>query len=495
MAAGCEAKAARPRLETNAKRPHNGTMLTHTYTELPEHFYAPVTPHAAPEPRLLAFNTPLATELGLALPDAPDELAALFSGAQLPAGAKPIALAYAGHQFGQLSPQLGDGRAALLGEAVTAAGHRFDVQLKGSGPTPFSRGGDGKSSLGPVVREYVISEAMHRLGVPTTRALAAVRTGEDVLRDTILPGGVLTRVAASHIRIGTFEYFAIRGDKDAVRQLADYAITRHYPEAGAADKPYRALFAAVANAHAQLVAHWMALGFIHGVMNTDNMSIAGETIDYGPCAFLDEFAFNKVFSSIDRGGRYAYNQQPLIAQWNLARFAECLLGIDDDKAAYESILGTFDDLFEPAYRQKMAAKLGFGPSLGDDDSPLIRDFLTTLNERGDDYTLSFRELAERLVADAEPRLGSVEERWRVAVRAGDRTDNDIRAAMDAVNPIVIPRNHQVERAIQASIGGDDSVMHALIKALASPFELQLGLEEFAIAPKPAERVVRTFCGT
>ncbi|MEM8981410.1 MAG: YdiU family protein [Pseudomonadota bacterium] len=470
-------------------------MLTHTYAELPDHFYAPVVPHRAPEPRLLAYNAPLAGELGLDLPTAAEERAALFSGAELPDGAQPIALAYAGHQFGQLSPQLGDGRAALLGEVVAPDGRRFDIQLKGSGPTPFSRGGDGKSSLGPVIREYVVSEAMHRLSVPTTRALAAVRTGEDVLRDSIQPGGVLTRVASSHIRVGTFEYLAIRGDKTGVKQLADYAIARHYPTAGSTDTPYQALFASIVRAQAELVAHWMALGFIHGVMNTDNMSIAGETIDYGPCAFLDEFAFNKVFSSIDRGGRYAYNQQPLIAQWNLARLAECLLGIDDDKTVYESILADFDSIFEPAYRHKMTAKLGIAPSLNDADATFVRDFLTTLNERGDDYTLSFRQLAERLATGAAPALGPIEQRWRDMVLAGDRTAVDVRAAMDAINPIVIARNHQIERAIQASLNGDDSVMSDLLQALASPYQLQPGLEAFAVAPEPSERVVRTFCGT
>ena len=468
-------------------------MLSHTYAELPDRFFAPATPDRAPAPELLAVNRPLAEQLGFALPDDDASVAALLSGQTLPDGARPIAMAYAGHQFGQLVPQLGDGRAVLLGEATAADGRRYDVQLKGAGRTPFSRGGDGKSSLGPVIREYLVSEAMHRLGVPTTRALAAVRTGEDVLRDTVLPGGVLTRVAASHIRVGTFEYFAVRGDTDGVRRLADYAIARHDPALAAAEHPYRAFFAAVVERQAVLVAHWMALGFIHGVMNTDNTSIAGETIDYGPCAFMDEFRFSKVFSSIDRGGRYAYNQQPLIAQWNLARLAECLLGIDDDKASFEAALARFDAVFEPAYRERMAAKLGLAADPDETDGALIRDFLMELERRELDYTLSFRELAGRLAAGAEPALGDVELHWRerVAATAPEAT----RAAMDQVNPIVIPRNHQIEHAITAAVSGDNSVFDALGMALAEPYRLTPGLEHFALAPAPTERVVRTFCGT
>ena len=379
----------------------------------------------------------------------------------------------------------------LLGEVTTSAGQRFDVQLKGAGPTRFSRGGDGKSSLGPVIREYLVSEAMHRLGVPTTRALAAVRTGADVLRDTVLPGGVLTRVASSHMRVGTFEYFAVRGDTDGLRTLADYAIARHYPTAADSDAPYQAFFAAVVERQAELVAHWMALGFIHGVMNTDNTSIAGETIDYGPCAFMDEFKMNKVFSSIDRGGRYAYNQQPLVIQWNLARLAECLLAIDDNRAGFEAILGRFDALFEPRYRQLMSAKLGF--AAGDDDGGLIRDILLALEERADDYTLSFRQLAERLAAGDAPALGAAEERWRE--RVGDKPADDVRVAMNRINPVIIPRNHQIERAIAAAIEGDNRVFDELRAALADPYTIQPDLAAYAEPPTPNERVLRTFCGT
>jgi uncharacterized protein YdiU (UPF0061 family) len=315
--------------------------ISSTYASLPEHFYARVNPEPAPAPRLLAWNTELAAALGLeALQDEPEKLADWFSGNRLLPGSDPMALAYAGHQFGNFVPQLGDGRALLLGE-LALDGRRVDVQLKGSGQTPFSRRGDGKAAIGPVIREYLVSEAMHRLGVPTTRSLAAVATGEWVLREERLPGAVLTRVASSHIRVGTFEYLAARRDREGLQALADFAIARHYPEAAGQERPLLAFFAGVVEAQAKLVAHWMDIGFIHGVMNTDNMAISGETIDYGPCAFMDEFDYQQVFSSIDRMGRYAYGRQAPIAHWNLARLAECLLLLGDPQALFEEQLARF----------------------------------------------------------------------------------------------------------------------------------------------------------
>src|SRR6056297_3293385 len=412
--------------------------LENSYARLPGHFYARVEPAAVPAPALLAWNGPLAAELGLdALGGDEERLARLFGGNELPPGAEPIALAYAGHQFGRFVPQLGDGRAVLLGERVDASGRRRDIQLKGSGRTPFSRMGDGKSSLGPVIREYLVSEAMHALGVPTTRALAAVATGERVFREEALPGGVFTRVATSHVRVGTFEYFAARGDAEAVRTLADYAIGRHYPDAGEADEPLRAFYRGVVEAQARLVAHWLALGFIHGVMNTDNTAVSGETLDYGPCAFMDEFHYDKVFSSIDRYGRYAYGQQATIAQWNLARLADCLLTAGGDKAAFEEELARFPGLFEDEWLGRMARKLGFTTAEPDDAdviadwiADLVGDWLAHLQREGLDYTLSFRELAARAGASDEPRFGAFELRWRERLARRPETADEVRALME-----------------------------------------------------------------
>ncbi|WP_405231061.1 protein adenylyltransferase SelO [Lentisalinibacter salinarum] len=473
--------------------------LENSYARLPGHFYARVAPAPVPTPVLLAWNGPLAAELGLeGLGGDEERLARLFGGNELPPGAEPIALAYAGHQFGRFVPQLGDGRAVLLGERVDASGRRRDIQLKGSGRTPFSRMGDGKSSLGPVIREYVVSEAMHTLGVPTTRALAAVATGERVFREEALPGGVFTRVAASHVRVGTFEYFAARGDADAVRVLADYAIDRHYPRARETDEPLRAFYRGVVEVQARLVAHWMALGFIHGVMNTDNTAVSGETLDYGPCAFMDEFHYDKVFSSIDHYGRYAYGQQGTIAQWNLARLADCLLLAGGDKAAFEEELARFPGLFEDEWLGRMARKLGFTTTEPDDAdaiADLVGDWLAHLQREGLDYTLSFRELAARAGASDEPRFGEFELRWRERLARRPETADEVRALMEAENPLYIPRNHQVERAIRAAIGGDLSVFRELRAVLERPFEEQPGRSDYAAPPASDERVVRTFCGT
>ncbi len=466
-----------------------------TYARLPEHFFARAQPAIAPGPKLLAWNTELANELGLnGLATSDERLANIFSGNELPDGMEPIALAYAGHQFGHFVPQLGDGRAVLLGEVISQDGQRFDLQLKGSGQTPFSRRGDGKSSLGPVIREYLLSEALYRMGVPTTRALAAVQTGESVYRETIMPGGVLTRVASSHLRIGTFEYFAARKDLNALQTLADYAIERHYPEVKDTPHPRVAFFGKVVEAQAALVAHWMDIGFIHGVMNTDNTSISGETIDYGPCAFMDEFNFNKVFSSIDQDGRYAFGQQASIAQWNLARLAECLLQLGDAQPLIEAEFARYHDLFEQHYLQRMRRKLGL-TNVDPGDRNLINEWLQYLQDHELDYTLSFRRLGSCIDADDPKAFGEFEIRWEQRIANQPEPPEIIRQQMDAVNPLYIPRNHQVERAIQAAVNGDLSVFQELNRVLQKPFEEQPEFSRYAEPPQPSERVTRTFCGT
>lgn len=368
-----------------------------SYAELPEGFYAKTAPTPVAAPTLIRWNAPLARALGLDPERFEAHAAAVFSGNALPGSAEPIAMAYAGHQFGHFVPQLGDGRALLLGELVDEAGVRRDVQLKGAGRTPFSRGGDGRAALGPVLREYLVSEAMHALGVPTTRALAAVATGEPVYRERPYPGGVVTRVATSHVRVGTFQFFAARQDVESLRVLADYVIARHYPELADAPTPYLALLTAVRDRTAALVARWMAVAFIHGVMNTDNTSVAGETIDFGPCAFLDEFDPGKVYSSIDQGGRYAYANQPRIAGWNLARFAETLLpllgeGEEEAVAAAQEAIDAFPPAFERAYQGHMLAKLGL-ERREEADVALLSDLLTLMADDAADFTLTFRALS------------------------------------------------------------------------------------------------------
>lgn len=470
--------------------------LINSYASLPEEFFIPIRTDTAPAPELIAWNGELATHLGLdSLEGDEGRLAEIFSGGEPLPGGRTIAMAYAGHQFGHFVPQLGDGRAALLGEAVSPIDRgRYDIQLKGSGQTPFSRRGDGKSSLGPVIREYLLSEAMHRLGIPTTRALAAVATGEAVIRNGREPGGVLTRVASGHARVGTFEYFAVRNRRTALARLADYVIERHYPHAADAALPFQALFTAVVEAHAKLVAHWMAVGFIHGVMNTDNTAISGETLDYGPCAFMDEFHFDKVFSSIDEYGRYAYGRQAEMAQWNLARLAECLLKLDDDREAYESALERFLPLHDEHYHTLMAEKLGLAP--GDSTiRGLTSAWLAHLQHHGLDYSQSFRLLAEQLAEGRATRFGEFETRW---IEQIDRQPGGREAAarrMARRNPAVIPRNHQVARAIEAAFQGDLSVFHQLRQALSEPFTLQPGLEHYAEPPLEHERIRNTFCGT
>jgi protein adenylyltransferase len=456
-----------------------------------------------PALRLLAFNAPLAGRLGLdpAWLTSPDGLRFL-AGNLIPSGAAPVAQAYAGHQFGGYVPQLGDGRALLLGELTDVDGRLRDIHLKGSGATPFARGGDGLAAVGPMLREYILSEAMHALGVPTTRSLAVVATGQSVQRETPLPGAVLTRVAASHLRVGSFQYAAATGNLDLLRRLADHAIARHYPGAAMVDNPYLALFEAVADVQASLVARWMLIGFVHGVMNTDNMTISGETIDYGPCAFMEAYNPDTVFSSIDHWGRYAYDNQPAIAGWNLARFGEALLPlladtVDDGIALAEKAFDVFRTRYDATWTTGMRAKLGL---LADNDGAtvmsLVEDLLALLNENRVDYTSFFRGLSHAARGNAEPtrglfiNLAGVDEwisRWRAL--------NPDAALMDRSNPIYIPRNHLVEEALTAATAGDLNPLQQLLDAISAPYDERLGLERYA-APAPEDfGDYRTFCGT
>ncbi|MBV9459833.1 MAG: YdiU family protein [Bradyrhizobium sp.] len=482
-----------------------------TYAALPANFFARVAPTPVASPRLIKLNRALAVHLGLDpdLLDSP-EGAEILSGKRLPDGAEPIAMAYAGHQFGHFVPQLGDGRAILLGEVIDKDGVRRDIQLKGSGPTPFSRRGDGRAALGPVLREYIVSEAMFALGVPTTRSLAAVITGESVMRETVLPGAVLTRVASSHIRVGTFQYFAARQDTEAVRQLADHVIARHYPDLGGVERPYHALLEAVIARQADLVARWLHIGFIHGVMNTDNTSISGETIDYGPCAFMDHYDPAQVFSSIDEMGRYAYANQPRIALWNLTRLAECLLPLfcdDQEKAIGEAqeILGVFPEKFSAAYQVGLRVKIGLFTTREGDEA-LVQDLLDAMAREKADFTLTFRRLGDAAL-DAN-NDGKVRELfgepmafdqwaapWRQRLADEPQTPAERQAAMHAINPAFIPRNHRIEAVIAAAVNDDFAPFEQLLKVLAKPFEDQPEYADYANPPKPEERVCQTFCGT
>jgi serine/tyrosine/threonine adenylyltransferase len=485
--------------------------LQNTYYTLPSRFYARVAPAPVRDPRLVVFNARLAEELGFDPIALEREGATWFSGNRTSEDAEPIALAYAGHQFGSFVPQLGDGRAILLGERVGRDGVRRDIQLKGSGRTPFSRNGDGRAALGPMLREYLISEAMHALGIPTTRSLAVVTTGEQVVREELVPGAVLTRVAASHVRVGTFEYFAARGDREAVGQLLDYVITRHYPETRGADVPALAVLEAVAQRQAALIADWMSVGFIHGVMNTDNMAISGETIDYGPCAFMDAYDPNTVFSSIDHGGRYAYGNQPAIAQWNIARFAETLLPLIDanEEKAIElatAVVKDFMSRFDAQLLARMRRKIGL-VSEKEGDVDLISALLATMKSAGADFTLTFRRLARGVdePADAtslrelfEPSSGIADwlQRWRERLASEPQDAAERAANMRRVNPAFIPRNHRVEAALEAaSTHADFGPFRRLLNILEHPYDDQPGRVEFEQPPAPAERVLRTFCGT
>ncbi|MFO0625907.1 MAG: YdiU family protein [Polyangiales bacterium] len=479
-----------------------------TYARLPAHFYARAPLHPAPAPRWLAVNVELGASLGLTVDElrAPELLLAL-AGNRVPEGAEPIALAYAGHQFGGFVPRLGDGRALLLGEALDAQGRRWDVQLKGSGPTPFSRGGDGRAALGPVLREFLVSEAMHALGVPTTRALAAVLTGDDVVRDEVLPGAVLTRVAASHLRVGTFQYFAARGDRDALETLVGVALARHYPEAVGAGAPALALLDAVMHAQASLVAAWLSVGFVHGVMNTDNCAVSGETLDYGPCAFLDAYDPKRRFSSIDHQGRYAFMNQPRIAQWNVARLAEALIPlVDADEARavalLEARIATFGGTFEAAWMTRLRAKLGLREAR-EGDAALGQRLLDLMAAHRVDFTLAFRRLADlaegldafsSLFADAAA-IAAWRDDWRARVAAEGRPPAEVAAQMRAANPAFIPRNHRVEEMIAAAVEGDLGPFQRLRAVLARPYEDQPAHDDLALPPGEDQWRYRTFCGT
>jgi uncharacterized protein YdiU (UPF0061 family) len=487
-------------------------QFDNSYARLPERFFARLAATQVAAPRLIHLNTPLAELLRLdPLQLSSDEGIAWLAGNAVPPGAEPIAMAYAGHQFGNFVPQLGDGRAILLGELVGRDGIRRDIHLKGSGRTPFSRGGDGRAALGPVLREFILSEAMTALGIPSTRTLAAVLTGEHVFRDTAQHGAVLARVAQSHIRIGTFQYFAARADAEALRTLADYVIARHYQEAETSDNPYRALLDAVIARTAALVARWQCIGFIHGVMNTDNMSVAGETIDYGPCAFMDYFQAGMVYSSIDQAGRYAYANQPRIAFWNVARFAETLLPLlaaDTDSAVAEAhaALDNFPPRFEAAYLAGLRAKLGFLTKMeGDFDH--ARALFTCMEAQGADFTLTFRYLSDAAGGSAEARasldalfVGNADfSTWRDAWHARLASEGGPQAArvaaMRAVNPAFIPRNHRVQAAIAAAETGDFAKFHELMLVLAHPYDDQPDFAAYMNPPRPDEIVRQTFCGT
>lgn len=491
----------------------NPIPFDNSYAALPERFFSRQAPTPVSAPRLIRANYALAAQLNIAPQwlDS-DEALQVLAGNRIAPGSSPIATVYAGHQFGSWNPQLGDGRAVLLGEVIGRDGQRYDIQLKGAGRTPYSRMGDGRSPLGPVLREYIVSEAMAALGVPTTRSLAAIASGDKVFRDEILPGAVLTRVASSHIRVGTLQYFSAREDDEAVRVLAEHVMARHYPHTLRADEPYLALLNAVIERQALLIAQWQQLGFIHGVMNTDNMLLCGETIDYGPCAFMDNFDPATVYSSIDTGGRYAYRNQPGIAQWNLSWLAQALLPLlDEDEAvalaAARKALGDFVGLYQTAYERLMLKKLGLA-TVNDSNKTLLADLLQAMTDTGADYTLTFRRLAEiadtaalegdsvgeffELPAALSPWL----ERWRENADRENTTPAARRQMMLAANPAVIPRNHLIEEAIRAATDNDDfAPFDQLVDVLAEPYRYRRDHSRHALPPRPDQVVAKTFCGT
>ncbi len=482
-----------------------------SYARLPAHFHASANPTPVSEPWLIKFNRALATELGLDADTLERDGAAIFSGNAVPEGAEPLGMAYAGHQFGQFVPLLGDGRAILLGEVIDRNGVRRDIQLKGAGKTPYSRRGDGRAALGPVLREYIVSESMHALGIPATRALAAVVTGEPVYRERVLPGAVFTRVAASHIRVGTFQFLAARGDTEGVKTLADYVIERHYPEIKGHARAYLALLEAVTERQASLIARWLCVGFIHGVMNTDNCAISGETIDFGPCAFLDAYDPAKVFSSIDQGGRYAYASQPAIGQWNMARLAETLLPLLDQEPSEavnlaNDVIAGYGPRFQSHWLAGMKAKIGLH-SEEDGDLELVQGLLTAMHRNEADFTLTFRRLCD--AAESSASDGALRElfsdpadidawlsAWRERTGREPLSVAQTASAMRTVNPAFVPRNHRIEQAIRAAEDDCDfSLFEALLTVLSKPYEDQPGFAAYAAPPQPQEEVLRTFCGT
>jgi len=484
-----------------------GWRFDNSYARLPESLYSRVAPVPVARPGLAVLNEHLASELGLDAGALRESGAPIFAGNRIPEGAEPLAQAYAGHQFGHFT-NLGDGRAVLLGEHLTPEGRRCDIQLKGSGPTPYSRRGDGRAALGPMLREYIISEAMHALGIPTTRSLAVATTGEQIAREELLPGAVLTRVAASHIRVGTFEYAHALGDGAVLGALTRHTLARHYPELQGADNPALALFGAVLERQAKLVAQWVCVGFIHGVMNTDNMALSGETIDYGPCAFMDVYDPATVFSSIDRAGRYAYGNQPQIAHWNLARLAEALLPLfdaDQDQAVALAgeALERFPDSFRRHYLSGLRAKLGLLTE-EDDDFALAREFLDGLKGAKADFTNSFVALtrsAETGRSDGLPWSGdgtalpSWQAKWEARVARQQKSREEVAAVMRLANPSVIPRNHRVEEALAAAVAGDFAVMQRLLDVLADPFAEKKAHRPYRELPPASSAAYRTFCGT
>jgi len=487
-----------------------GFKFENSYADQLEGFYTRLSGAKAPAPELIKLNYPLASELGLRLDNLkPEEIANIFTGSISPQGAEPLAQVYAGHQFGSFNPQLGDGRALLLGEVIDEYGNRRDIHLKGSGRTTYSRGGDGKAVLGPVLREYILGEAMYALNVPTTRALAAIGTGEQVMRERFAPGAVLARVASSHLRVGTFQYFAARDEMDKVKQLADYTLQRHYPTLTESKNPYLGLLCVVRDRQAELIARWMTLGFIHGVMNTDNMTISGETIDYGPCAFMESYDPATVFSSIDTQGRYAYGNQPSIAQWNLARLAEALLPLIDDNSDKAVALATheinvFSERYQEFWLDGMCLKLGM-TNKETDDINLVNKLLGSMEGQNVDFTLLFRRLANAtqgnnaIVQDLFDDLEKFDQWYIHWIERLERDPMQVEAriaSMNSVNPIYVPRNHKVEEALQAAETETNyEPFEKLMKVLAKPFEEREGLEEYA-EPAPSDfPAYRTFCGT
>ena len=480
-----------------------GFKFDNTYLHLPKVFYTKLPPTPVPKPKLVVLNTPLATDLGLNFSDiSSGQQAALFAGSQIPEEAESFAQAYAGHQFGHFT-MLGDGRAIVWGEHITPRGKRVDLQFKGSGPTPYSRGGDGRAAIGPMLREYIISEAMHALNIPTTRSLAVVTNGEKVFRETPLPGAILTRVASSHIRVGTFQFAALQQDREAIKSLFDYTIKRHPPHI--VEKPHKplSLLKSVIEKQAELITHWMRVGFVHGVMNTDNMALSGETIDYGPCAFMDTYDPDTVFSSIDHMRRYAYANQPAIAQWNLARFAETLLPLLDDdldkatEVAEEAING-FGVVYKEKSLSMLRGKIGLFGEQSEDES-LITDLLTWMHQQNADYTNTFMDLTNEL-----PPKGECYERddfkewyarWQVRLTKNTEPLESSLSLMRSNNPVVIPRNHRVEQVLDAATNGDLQPLEDLLAVLQEPYNYRRDLKFYQLPPKPEEKVCQTFCGT
>ena len=485
-------------------------LFDNSYQNLPQDFFERINPVPVKDPQLIIFNNDLGKSLGIDQKISKKELANIFSGNEILKGSSPIALAYAGHQYGNFVNQLGDGRAVLLGEVSTPNQERFDMQLKGSGQTRFSRQGDGRSPLGPVIREYVVSEAMNALGIPSTRSLAAVTTGEKVFREVILPGGILTRIAKSHIRVGTFEYFAAQKNTENLKTLADYTIKRHFPSLKDVANPYLSLLEIVSERQIELISKWMGVGFIHGVMNTDNTSIVGETIDYGPCAFMDEYNPSTVFSSIDAHGRYAFGNQPLIAQWNMACFANSLLGLIDkdtekatDKA--QKVINNFPNKMSEAMMSVMCKKIGLDSTKTNSQEALTK-LLRIMLDNKSDYTLTFRYLSEIIKGKRDSlfkqqflehnQISNWLKEWKELIKDQDLAKKEIFLSMESSNPVFIPRNHLVERAIEAAVENNDfSEMKTLLTILSKPYEEQSKYGEYMKPPKPLEVVHQTFCGT